>query len=281
MGWFILTLLSVFIVSISNILLRILMRDENSEPVSYTIIFALLLSCVYFIVSLFLGFHFPVLDWKIIYFLIAATLWGLGTIFLFKALQIIESSEVTILVSLRILITITASVIFLHDVFNFQKFIGTIILLLSILLVANIKKGIKFNKGVTYSIFVIFFSGLAVVFDAYNLNNYDVVSYLAVINFLIFVVLLTIRPKAILKWKQFTHPGFLKKMLPLVLFSCGQAYAYYFALQKGPLSQIAPISQSQVIVTVLFAAVLLNEKDNLLRKIIAAVLVTIGVILLR
>lgn len=281
MSWFTLTLISVFIVSISNILQRILMRDENSDPVSYTIISALLLSCVYFIVSLFFGFHLPVLDWKLIYFIVAAALWGLGTIFLFKALQVIESSEVTILVSLRILITIIASVIFLKNTFNFQKLIGTIILLLSILLVANIKKGIKFNKGVTYSVFVIFFYGLAVVLDVFNLRNYDVISYLVVINFLIFVVLLAIHPKAIQKWKQFTQPGFLKKMLPLVLFSCGQAYAYYFALQKGPVSQIAPINQAQVIVTVLFAAVILNEKDNLMRKLIAAVLVTIGVIILR
>jgi len=48
-----------------------------------------------------------------------------------------------------------------------------------------------------------------------------------------------------------------------------------------PASQIAAINQAQVIITVLLAVLLLKEKDNLLRKLIAAVLVTIGVILVR
>lgn len=48
----------------------------------------------------------------------------------------------------------------------------------------------------------------------------------------------------------------------------------------GPASQIAPINQAQVIVTVLLAIIVLKERDHLFRKVIAAILVTIGVILL-
>lgn len=70
-------------------------------------------------------------------------------------------------------------------------------------------------------------------------------------------------------------------MVPMSFFTAGQAIAYYFALAKGPASQIAPIGQSQVILTIILAAIILKEKDNLLRKILAGILVTIGVILLK
>lgn len=88
-------------------------------------------------------------------------------------------------------------------------------------------------------------------------------------------------PKAILKMEVLKSKSFLKKMLTLGVFTSAQAIAYYFALAKGPASQIAPIGQSQVIITILLAVIILKERDNLLRKMVAAILVTIGVLLLR
>jgi len=70
-------------------------------------------------------------------------------------------------------------------------------------------------------------------------------------------------------------------MLPLGIFSTIQGIAYLLALvSPGVTAQVGTIRQSTVILTVLFAIVFLNEKANLWRKIIAAVLVTIGVVLL-
>lgn len=281
MSWFFLILLSVVIVSFANILQKSLMKDDKSDPISYSIIFAFLLGFINLIVALIAGFHFPKLNGSLIFFPIAAVLWGLGTIFYFKALQLLESSEVTILASVRSLITIAASLLFLKETFNLQKLFGTVIVLLSIFIVTNLKHGIKFNKGIYYTFGMTLFYGLAVVFDVLNLRSTDPLSYLAVVNILIGIILLLIFPKAIKKMKVFANKNFLKKMLPVSVFSSAQAIAYYFALAKGPASQIAPIGQAQVIVTILLAVIILKERDNLLRKVVAAILVMIGVILLR
>ena len=280
MNWLLLTALSVLLVSVGNLLQRVLMRDEESDAASYTVVFALLLTIFYFVTSLFFGFKSPVLNWSLVLYLASAVLWGFGTVFLFKAMKLIEASEVTIFVTLRILIAILASVLFLGEIFDFSKLIGTLILIFSVLIVANIKKGIKFNAGILYSILVAIFYGTAVVIDAFNLKSFEVISYLPIINFLIFLVLLVSYPKVVRRWKVYTNYKFLKKMLPVVMFSCGQAYAYYFAIQKGNLSQIAPINQSQVIFTVLLAAIFLGERDHLIRKVFAAICVIVGVILL-
>lgn len=281
MDWLLLTLASVFIVSLANILQRVLMRDDKSNPYSYAFIFHILLGILNLVFALIHGFQLPPLDGSFIYFIIAAVLWGGGTVFLFKALQLLESSEVTILGSFRALITIVASIIFLRETFNLQKVLGTIIILASIFLVSNLKKGIKFNKGIIYVFVMAVMYGSAVVFDAFIVKQYDPISYLAVANLLIGSMILMFYPKALGQWSYFIKPNFLKKMLPLVFLSSAQAIAFYMALSiGGNASQIGPINQAQVIITVLLAVVFLKEKDHLLRKLIAGVLVTFGVVLL-
>lgn len=281
MSWFFLIILSTIIVSFANILQKVLMRDDKSDPIAYSIIFAFMLGGINLIVALVYGFRFPSFGIHSLFLLGAAILWGLGTICFFKALQLLESSEVTILGSVRSLITIAASLLFLNETFNQKKLLGTILVLLSIFIVTNLKHGMKFNKGIYYTLGMVCFYGLAVVFDVVNLRYADPLSYLAITNILIGIILLLIFPKTIRKLTFLADKSFWKKMLPVSVFSSGQAIAYYFALAKGPASQIAPIGQSQVIITILLAVVILKERDNLLRKTIAAVTVTVGVILLR
>ncbi len=281
MSWFTLLIISVLVVSFANILQKSLMKNDKSDPISYAIFFAFLLGVCNLIVALFYGLHIPSFSMSLVSLPIAALLWGFGTIFYFKSLQLLESSEVIILSSSRSLITIIASLVFLGEVFNGQKLLGTIIILVSIFIVANIKKGFKFNKGLYYIFGMSLCYGMAIIFDVLNLRNFEPISYLAIVNFMIAIILLLIFPKSLLKWKGFVKPNFLKKMLPLGVLSTTQAILYYFALAKGPASQIAPISQTQVIITILLAVIILKERDNLLRKITAALLVMIGVFLLR
>lgn len=281
MNWFTLTLISVFIAAFSNILQRVLMKDNKSDPRSYAAVFCLLLGVLNVPFVVLYGFQLPPINVTLVFFFLSAFLWGIGTVLVFKALRLLEASEVTILTSVRALVTIVASLILFQEVFNAQKFLGTVIILGSIFLVMKVKKGIKFNKGVFYAFAGALCNGLAVTFDVLAVKSYDPISYLVIINFLIGGILIMLYPKTIHQWKTFIQPNFLKKMIPLGICSTAQAFAYYFALASGPTSQIAPISQAQVILTVLLAAILLHEKDNLFRKLLAAVLVTIGVILLK
>ena len=115
---------------------------------------------------------------------------------------------------------------------------------------------------------------------SFILKHFEPISYMAIGNFMIGFILLLIYPKALRQWRGFIKPAFLKKMLPLGILTSVQGIAYIFALTKGPASQIAPISQAQVIITVLLAVILLKERTNLFRKLIAAFLVMFGVHLL-
>lgn len=282
MNWFILTILSVLFASTASILQRALMKEKKSHPYSYAIVFHFLLGFSNLGLAILCGSHFSLFSGNFFLLLLASALWGGCSIFLFKALQLLEASEITIISTLSLLVTIIASVIFLHEIFNIEKILGAIMILVSVLLILNLKNGFKFNKGFVYMLVMALFAGLAIVIDSANVQHYNVIAYNTLQNFLTGFIILAFAPKALLEWKNFTKPDFLKKMLPLGIFSTTQALMYLTALTyPGHTAQIGTIRQASTLVTVLLAVIFLDERDRLGRKIIAAILVTIGVVLLR
>ena len=202
--------------------------------------------------------------------------------FLFKALKLVEASEATILLSGRVLITIAASIVFFHEIFSLQKIVGTILILLSIFLVTNLKKGFRFNHGAMYIFVTALCSGIAIIVDSYAVKQYDAVSYNTIVNILMVPILIIFYPKILRQWKPFLKPDFLKKMLPLVVVSFIQSILYLLSLvTPGITAQASVIRQVSVILTVILAVLFLKERDNLFRKLVAAILVTMGVILLQ
>ena len=282
MSWLFLTILSVVIASVASILQRILMRDDKSNPYSYAIIFHLLLGVLVLVFGLMRGTDFSLFSGNIYMLLLASALWGACQVFLFKALQLLEASEVTVISDLRVIVTIVASVIFLGEVFTGLNVIGAMLIVAASLLVVDVRKGFKFNKGVWYTLAMALFAGLAIVADSANVQQYDVLAYSTFSNFLSGFFILAFYPKVLRQWRHFVQPSFLIKMVPLAIFSATQGVLYLLALTYGGnTAQVGTIRQSSIILTVLLAVIFLNEKGKLWQKLVAAVLVTAGVFLLR
>lgn len=282
MSWLALTILSFVIASVASILQRVLMRDNKSNPYAYAIIFHLLLGVLVLVFGLMRGANFFLFSGNIYVLLLASALWGACQVFLFKALQLLEASEVTVISDLRVIVTIIASVIFLGEVFTGWNIIGAILIVAASLLVVDFRKGFKFNKGVWYTLAMALFAGLAIVADSANVQQYDVLAYSTFSNFLSGFFILAFYPKSLKKWVHFIQPNFLIKMVPLAVFSATQGVLYLLALTYGGnTAQVGTIRQSSIILTVLLAIIFLNERGKLWHKLVAAVLVTAGVLLLR
>ncbi|MBI4836362.1 MAG: EamA family transporter [Candidatus Abawacabacteria bacterium] len=281
MTWFTLTLLSVFLSSAATILQRTLMKDDKSNPYSYTIVFHFLLGLLLLVIGLINGSNFSLSSGNVYILLLAAALWGVCQVFLFKALQLVEASQLTIVSGLRVVITILASLVFLNQVFTELNVLGTILILAATFLVVNLGKEFKLNKGILYTLAMTFFGGLAIVADSANVQHYDVLAYSAYSNFLSGLCILVFYPKVLRQWKSLVQPSFLAKMLPLAVFSATQGVLYLLALTYGGnTAQVGTIRQASVIVTVLLAIIFLKERENLGKKFIAAVFVTAGIFLL-
>ncbi|MDO8487239.1 MAG: DMT family transporter [Candidatus Curtissbacteria bacterium] len=282
MSWIVLALASVIFFSISALLQKVLMKNDKSDPYAYSIMFQFLIWAVAATVVLWTGFVMPPIKTYPLNFLFSSVMYGLGTICAFKALKYIEASEFTIISSVKAIVTIISAVLILGEVFDYKKALGTALVLISAYLVTQKSRKIKFNKGTLYALGTALTYGLAITNDTFLLKYSEVFSYLTVGNLITVLFVIAIKPTAVKNLNHFFDLAILSKMLILgILYSFG-AVAFYLAIQSGAAaSQISPILQTSVIVTVLLAAIFLGERDNLVKKIASAILVTIGVILIK
>jgi len=179
-------------------------------------------------------------------------------------------------------VTIITAVFFLGESFNTPKIIGTALILGSIIAL-NFKNGkFTFGVGTKYAVISTVLFGLGVTNDAFILRTYDAVSYTPIAFLLPTILLLIIRPKAVSSFHRLANYSFRKNMFLLAFFYSAQAITYYLALQIGPsASQIATINKSNIIVTVLLAMIFLKERESLGLKFLSAILVTVGVLLIK
>ncbi len=282
MGWLFFTLLSTVIASVASILQRVLMKGDKSNPYAYAIIFHFLIGFLVLVFASIQGASFSILHGNVLMLLVAGALWGSCQVFLFKAFQLLEASEVMIVSDLRVVVTIIASVIFLGEVVTGGNILGAILILAATFLIADMGKGFVLNKGVWYTIAAALLAGLAIVADSVNAQQYDVLVYSVFSNFFSGFFILAFYPRSLQRWKHFIEPNFLIKILPLAALSATQGVLYLLALAYGGnTAQVGTIRQASVILTVLLAIVFLNERNKLWKKLVGAILVTAGVFLLR
>lgn len=283
MSWLILALISVFTVSIATVLERVLLKEDDSDPIGYGIVFQFLLGSIVLVFALLLHKFVPpdISGSTPFRFIISAILWAGTTAFGFKAIKHLSAAEVTILTSSSTVISIFLSLIFLNEVFDFNVALGTFLVLLSIFIVNSEKLAFRSKQGIGFALLSALCAGTAVVNDAVILNSYEVFSYVAIMSFLPGVVLILLFPKKLKQAKKLALSKTSRLMFVFSLFYAIQAVTYYLSYQSGaPISHLSPITKSSIILTVIFAAVFLNEKKNLPKKVLASIIVTVGVLLL-
>lgn len=282
MSWFLFSLAYVFLASFANIFRKVLIRDNRGDVYASAIVFQFLGGIISGIFALIHGFVLPPLSTYPINFFLTMVLWGAATITLFKAYEAIEASEVTIITSFQAIVIIFSGMFFLHEFFTLINILGTVLILISVIVVSQNSGKFIFNKGVIYSLLYCLFAGFATTNEAYMVHRYDVLSYLSVAFFLPAIFLLLINPKSLYKMKQVFKPVILKKniLFTFIYTIAGIAYLYALAI-GGQVSQVGTIAKSSVVVTVILATFFLHEKKHFIKKLICAILVTIGVLLVQ
>lgn len=282
MLWFYLVIINILFLSISTLLQKILMKEKDSDPYVYALTFQLTVTIVVSIYAFWEGFHLPNLIPLLPNLGLLVVLYGFANVVLFKAFQLSEASEISVISSSRSLWTVLVAVTLLGETLTIRKILGTLLVVLGVAFVSWESKRLKLQKGHLFAFLATVFFGVAFANDTYLLRSINVPSYTAFAFFLPSVFLMLIKPKAVKEMKVFFEWDKLWKMLVLAIFYGGAAIAIYSSYRAGgDASQIAPLSQSSVIVTVLLAAIFLKERGNLLRKVAGAIVVFLGVILLK
>jgi drug/metabolite transporter (DMT)-like permease len=259
-----------------------LLREEQSEPVSYAFVFQIFVSLLIFLFALYRGFKLPSFVHFIPYLILMSLLYALASLSLFKSFQTTEASEVVVILASRSIWTALAAGIFLGESIGIQRIIGTLLVVLGVMAISWKSGKWRLNKGHLFALTAAVFFGVAFTNDAFLLNHFDVFSYNTLAFFLPALTILSFRPRLISKLKLFLHKGRLTKMLSTSFFYGLSAVTMGLSYQSGgDASQIAPISQSSIVLTVILAFFFLKERGNLLNKILGAFIVFGGVLLLK
>jgi drug/metabolite transporter (DMT)-like permease len=282
MSWQLLVAISVFTNAISVLLQRVLLKNDKSDPVAFSIVFQLITGTLILIYAVVRGFSTPDLSPLLINLILMIVLYGAGNVFIFKSLKLVEASEFTILFASRAIWTIIIAILALGEVFTLKQGFGTIFIFSSIALVSWHANKFKFGKGAFFSVLAAVSFGLAFANDAFIVRNFDVPSYLAIAFILPAVGVWAVNPKSTKKMAVLFSKELLPKLGLLAVFYAISAITIFLAYQVGRnVVRIAPLNQTTTIFTVILAMIFLGERKRMLQKIIGVILGFIGVLLIK
>lgn len=282
MTWQLFILLSVFLSAISTLLQKVLLRDDKSDPVAFSILFQLLTGLLVAICGFGLG-DMSLKNFTLVLpnLILMVLLYGFGNVFLFWALKKIDASKFTIIFSGRAIFTIIASTLIIQETLSQRQIIGVVLIITSIIIVSYLKTKFRFDKAELAATVAALFFGFATTNDRIALSSMSLYPYVSLAFVAPALFILMLNPSNIYKIKSLAQSRIFTKIFFLCIVYALSAITFFIALQKGTnSSQVATVNLTSVIITVLMAILILKEKENMKRKLFAAVLSFFGLLLI-
>ena len=244
-----------------------------------TILIQILSSLFCLIFIPFFKMKYPI-DIKIYIFLFLAIIFytlndRLGTISRSK----LDASIYSIIKQLSTVFMIIFGIAFLKEKILINKIIGSILIILSNIIVLYKKE--RINKYIILGILANIFLALALIIDV-NYSNYFNLAFYVLITILVPAILIFIFEKVkikdiVLEYKNGSKLSLYLTSISWVIMMISKLKAY----KLGIVSVVAPISSLSIILTIIIGYLLFNEKNNLIKKIIASIFILIGIILIK
>lgn len=278
MSWLFFASVNVVMSSVASLYQKIAMREKETDAVVSATTFMIVSGICYFIYALIKGFHIPSIT-LLPFFIITATLYAAGTILFFHAIKKIEASEMSIIGGVGPIVTIVASMIFLKDILTVTQLSGVVCILAAVFLINYKKNGFVINQGTWLALLGTACYGLAVISDTIIIHEFEVASFIPIGAAGTALIMMFLYPKKIpLVFTSLMHIN--KNLLVFSVLYAMQGIAFYLAIGTGALvGQVSAIARASIILTVILSSIFLKEQNDIGKKLIGAVLTTIGVIL--
>lgn len=280
MGWQVLLVISMVAEITGRLLHRAIMKEKDSDPIAYAVLFQLITALFIGSITVFTGFHIPDIMPILPNLLLMPILYAIANIMIFKALKSTEASIYTILFASHTIWIILGAVFFLHEAFFLKQIVGALLILFSIILVSWKHQNIKFGRGEMMGLIAAAVYGLAITNDVYIIKSFDLFSYLTIAFFAPAIVIWLLYPASTKNIIAISKSYRLKKIFLLAFVFSIVTLSYFYAYTLGKnIGQIATIFEMTTVLTVIAAIFFLKEKSHLLLKIIAGVISFLGVLL--
>lgn len=280
MNWIIFVILYLILVVIYDQFYKISTK-KLTKPGALTILLQVIGALAVLLVSPLFEIKFPT-DIKVYIFL------GLALIFYSISDRLnttvragVEASTFSIIRQLSTVFMIFAGLIFLKEPFVINKFIGAILIIASNILIFYKKGEGKPNKYIILGIIANICYTIALFLDVNISNNFNLPFYITISLGIPAILISIIEKIKISDIKNEFINGNKKAICITGITWSLSILAQLRAYQLGDVSVVAPLCALSVILNVIFGYLFQNEKENLTKKIIAALLIILGIILIK
>jgi drug/metabolite transporter (DMT)-like permease len=283
MDWFLASVLSLICIVCYRLFLKYFLSTKKVTPSTFSILESLVAMFISLFFVILFGFEFSGDLEVIVTFIIKSFASGGAALLLVTSLKHITASENQIIGSSRIFITILTGYLFYDEKITTVKILSGIIIIISILLVSLRKGKLKLSKYHFLAFASTFIFGLVYTADKYISDYFNTFTmlFLAFVFSQIFKFSVTPRnlkliPRAI-KQKMYILPT----MITGTFLSGIYLFQYYAYQKEGDLSTVNIIKGTSTVFIVTFSVLFLKDKEIKLRKIIAAILVSATLIMIK
>lgn len=193
----------------------------------------------------------------------------------------IEASTYSMIKQLSTVFMIFAGLIFFKESFIITKFIGAILIILSNILIFYKKNSGKPNKYIMLGIIANMFFTVALFLDVNISDSFNLPFYVALtLGIPAILICIFERIKFSDIKNEFINGN--KKAILITAITWSLAITVQLrAYQIGNVSVVAPLCSLTVILNVLVGYLFFKERENIPKKIIAALLIILGIILIK
>ena len=280
MNWIIFVILYLILVVIYNQFYKISTK-KLTKPGALTVLLQIIGALAVLLVSPLFEIKFPT-DIKVYIFL------GLALIFYSISDRLnttvragIEASTFSMIKQLSTVFMIFAGLIFLKEPFVINKFIGAILIIASNILIFYKKGEGKSNKYIILGIIANICYTIALFLDVNISNNFNLPFYITISLGIPAILIAIIEKIKITDIKNEFINGNRKAICVTGITWSLSILVQLRAYQLGEVSVVAALCALSVILNVIFGYFFQNEKENLTKKIIAALLIILGIILIK
>ncbi|HEY1085754.1 MAG TPA: DMT family transporter [Candidatus Saccharimonadales bacterium] len=278
MTWQVLIAIGVLTFSVSVILRRVLLKNSKFDSFAYAAVFQGFTGLFLAVIAFSQGFVLPDLSQYWAWMLGAVMLYASGAIVSAYVLKLVEASIFSLLFATSAIWTMLAQFILFQTTVTSVQLCGALLLVASIGVLVE-RRHFKKNKGILLGILMGMIYGFANVAWAYVAKSSDVASWNALSFLVPALLIMAARPRSIPAMGVLLKGRLLWQMLLIGAVFAASSLSTLYAFSYGNVSIVSVLLQVNIIVTMILGIVFLGEKDQLPRKIVAAIL-CLGAILL-
>lgn len=257
------------------------MHKDKIDPFAYAVLFQGIVGVLLMIFAIYYGFRLLNIEIVIMPAVISILFYGIGHIVYAKTLQRVEASAFSVLFATQAIWIMLLGIILLNESMSVLQIAGTVLIFISVGVLAKNFRSIFSERGTLLGLFTGLMFGIATYSWSYVGRFTDTISWAAISFIGTALVAFLVRPSSVQKMKPLLKFGVLAKLAALAIFYGIGSLAMLFAYKYGTFAIVSPLRQVSIIATVLLALSFIpKERSRVKRKILAAAICMVGVVLI-